>query len=318
MCVCVVANRGIEVWPTYVARQMMLPVLLLRVAGASSPLCSTTSATKSVEIADGVCMPFLSNGDVMKHTPSINDTMSSSRWLAAGGRGLDTAWSYDHGGYGLSQRQMGVAIEQSGVPREQIFITSKIPCNPKGGAAVALSYDLQQLNVKQLDLVLIHTPSKCSSADIAATWAGMQSAKRQNLTRAIGVSNFKPAALEALAKAPSTTVVPAVNQILLHVGNVDNATIQYCTARKITVEAYSPLGHPNGGGKAVYLMPEVVAIAKAHKKSGAQIALKYIVQRGHTLVTASGLSSYDQEDLDMWSFTLTDEDMATLDAVKQL
>ena len=82
------------------------------------------------------------------------------------------------------------------------------------------------------------------------------------------------------------------------------------------MQAYSPLGHPNGGGKAVFELPEVLKIARAHGKSGAQIALRYIVQLGYPFVTASGLSNYDVQDLDLFSWQLTDAEMATLNAVR--
>jgi diketogulonate reductase-like aldo/keto reductase len=82
-------------------------------------------------------MPYASDGDEMKHNPSVNDTVSTYRWIMAGGRGIDSAWSYDHGGYGLSQRQMGLAIQRSKVPRASLFVTTKIPCNASAAGAAA-------------------------------------------------------------------------------------------------------------------------------------------------------------------------------------
>ena len=195
-------------------------------------------------------MPLASDGDIMKHTPEINDTLSTERWLASGGRGVDSAWSYDHGGYGHSQRQMGIALRASGLPRSSLFITSKIPCGASHQAVLQLiQYDLEQFMVAQLDLLLIHqtkNPFCNSSAQIVTTWAAMQAAVNLNLTRAIGVSNFVAGDLEMLRAAPSTTTVPAVNQIKLHVGNRDTQTIAYCKQHNITVEAYSPLGGKEG------------------------------------------------------------------------
>jgi 2,5-diketo-D-gluconate reductase A len=121
------------------------------------------------------------DGDGMKHDPAVNDTLEISRWLAAGGRGIDTAWSYDHGGYGRSQRQMGVAIAASKLPRSEIFVTTKIPCADNSTAVAALiEYDLQQLELDSVDLLLIHTPGTCKTpAALAATWAAMEAALAQ-------------------------------------------------------------------------------------------------------------------------------------------
>lgn len=267
-----------------------------------------------------VCMPLASQGDVMKHTPSTNDTVATREWIAAGGRGLDSAWSYDHGGYGHAQRQTGVGIRQSGVDRADLFVTSKIPCGATEQDVVDLvKYDLDQLMIARLDLVLIHTPTragKCNSTnDVTTTWKGLELARSQNLTAAIGVSNFDVVLLEQLLVEPTTHVLPAVNQIAMSVGQVDHATVQYCHKKGITIEAFSPLGHPDGGKKPVYDLPEVVAIAKAHNVTGAQVALRWLVQQQVPFVTASPTMEYDEEDMAIFNFTLTADDMATLSGV---
>ena len=141
----------------------------------------------------------------------------------------------------------------------------------------------------------------------------MESALSANMTAAIGVSNFLAPQLEALANAPGVKQTPAVNQIGLHVGAVDNVTIAYCTKVGILPMAYSPLGHPNGGGKPVYDMPVVLTIAKAHAVSGAQVALRWLEQSGWPFVTASGDASYDYEDLALFNWSLTSAEMRTLD-----
>eukprot|EP00041_Stephanoeca_diplocostata_P035336 m.1241927 g.1241927 ORF g.1241927 m.1241927 type:complete len:174 (-) comp24681_c0_seq31:503-1024(-) len=167
----------------------------------------------------------------------------------------------------------------------------------------------------QVDLLLIHHPTSplCNSSDqIALTWAAMQDALAKNLSRAIGVSNFKRTDLDALMAATTTTVTPAVNQIMLHIDSVDKDTIAWCLAHGVTVEAYSPLGHPDSGGAPVYNLTKVVQIAKAHKVTGAQVALRWLVQQGFPFVTASGTTEYNKEDLDVFSFELTDTEMDTL------
>ena len=235
--------------------------------------------------------------------------MRRYRWIMAGGRGIDSAWSYDHGGYGLSQRQMGIAIKESGVPRSELFITTKIPVSSNVSAADGtIEYDLTQLMVAHVDLLLIHTPGK-SSKDIATTWSAMEAALAAGKTRAIGVSNFVTSDLETLLT--TAKVVPAVNQISLSIGKVDNDTVSYCKFNNITVEAYSPLGHT---GAPVLKNAAVKKIASAHRKSPASVALRYVVQSGHTFVTASGETDYDKEDLDIFDWSLTASEMHTLDS----
>ena len=174
---------------------------------------------------------------------------------------MDTAWSYDHGGYGLSQRQMGLAIKNftaaTRTPRSAIFVTTKIPCGSSGGAVRDLiQYDLDQLMLPFVDLILIHTPGTCKTpGDLQTTWQGMQAAQKAKLTRAIGLSNFGADQITAILSNPATTIRPAVNQCLLHVGHHDDQTINFCTQHGIAYQAYSALGHPNGGGKAVYDLP---------------------------------------------------------------
>ena len=100
----------------------------------------------------------------------------------------------------------------------------------------------------------------------------LQVAQAQGLTRAIGVSNFKQNDFYTLLANKGTKLTPAVNQIELHVGGVDNATIDYCRSKGIVVMAFSPMGGPDRGGKAVYDLPEVIKVAAAHNKTGAQVS----------------------------------------------
>jgi diketogulonate reductase-like aldo/keto reductase len=279
------------------------------------PLLALACAGDRLEIAPGVCMPYASDGDVMKHG-QVNDTAAAALWLAAGGRGLDTAWSYDFGGYGHAQRQVGVAIAASGVPREEIFLTTKIPCGASASEVDALvAYDLEQLMLPYVDLLLIHKPTApaCnSSAQVALTWARLQTVLAAGKTRAIGVSNFDGATLAELLAAPTTSVTPAVNQISFHVSGIDRATVAYCASKGIRIEAYSPFGHT---GAPVLSMPAVLAVAHELNKSAAQVALRFIVQSGHSFVTASGSTAHDAEDLAVFGFSLSAAQMAALDRV---
>ena len=166
--------------------------------------------------------------------------------------------------------------------------------------------------------------------------------------KAIGVSNYCVSCFDCLIGQPGVTVVPAVNQVRtllllfvllpllvlpllpllllltlllqieMHVGMGDDpeSLVSYCKKHKITYQAYSPLGGPDIGGKPVMDFKEVKAIAAAHGKSAAQVALRWVLQQGHALVTATVDPSYVKEDLDLWSWKLSDSEMRQLNSVR--
>eukprot|EP01050_Picozoa_sp_SAG11_P008583 SAG11_NODE_766_length_7274_cov_11.526690_5_plen_282_part_00 len=281
----------------------------------------------------------------MGHSDSSTSTSQqvAALWLAQGGRGLDTANSYNN------QDQIGAAVRASGLPRSAIFITTKIYCaGNTSGAVAAIDSDLKQLGVPSVDLMLIHrpypypgSPEQCHDvAGRAATWKGLEQAFKAGKTHAIGVSNFNSSELAALLE--TATITPAVNQCKLSVGSHDDKTIAFCKQHKIhcecalaiclrnrrlvvlrkqckanpgiftTVaadEAYSPLR----GGEME--LPAVKKIAAAHSKSGAQVVLRWIIQQGHLVATSSDKASWDREDLDLFDWELTAAEMATLSAL---
>jgi diketogulonate reductase-like aldo/keto reductase len=187
--------------------------------------------------------------------------------------------------------------------------------------------DLEQLGLAYVDLLLIHAPGgetlkkpgcggPCkTTADRQATYKGLEMALAANLTRSIGISNFPTELVKEILATAETP--PAVNQCSMHVGGHDDDTIAFCQAHGITYEAYSPLGGDDLGGRSVMTYPQVKAIAAAHQVSAAQVALRWVMQRGCALATATGNSRYMAEDLQSLTiFTLTVAEMATLNAVR--
>jgi len=252
------------------------------------------------QIAPGVHMPQISIGTWTEGT-SANSTMIVDNWLALGGRGIDTALIY------FDQTEVAASIAHSGVPRADIFLTTKIPgC---ADAANLIEKDLKDLNTTYLDLVLIHSPIGLSCA---ATWRAMEPFVQDGRVKSIGVSNFKQKNLEPILKI--STVPIAVNQIEHNVFSHDDATVAFCKANNITVEAYSPLGSPgrHKSGPSVFTDPTVGAIAKAHNASSPQVALRWIVQQGHVLTVLSERADYDTEDADIFGFALSDAEMESL------
>jgi len=232
---------------------------------------------------------------------------SAKLWLSLGARGIDTAFSYHN------QDLVGKAVRASGIPREEIFVTTKVPCKATAEESLdAIREDLKELQMDSVDLMLIHFP--CSHYKIsggnAAAWQGLQKALELNLTRSIGVSNFAVDDVKEVLAVGG--VQPAVNQCQMSIGSHDDVTIEFCQENGITYEAYSPLRHVDFSDATIN------EIATAHGKSVAQVALRWINQQGVTLATSPGTDEqYAREDADVYMnpFDLTDDEMTKLSAL---
>lgn len=274
---------------------------------------------QTVEVAPGVFMPLLMLGGVA-------DRMSNhSLWLELGGRGIDTAYIYGAD----VQHEVGKAIANSRLPREQIFLSTKIPCcrnpafdifgklhfcEPFVTPEEAIEANFAQLGVDYLDLLLLHWPCSEFEGTVAA-YRAMEKLMTSGRVRAIGVSNFNATMLDALVEA--TSVVPAVNQACFSIDHhwdrsigEDARTRQRCRELGITYEAYSPLGGLNG--VSVMTDPEVKAVAAAHGVTPAQVGLRWITQQGTVAVTASGTAQHLREDLAIFNFNLTEGEVNRL------
>ena len=219
----------------------MFPAILLATAVA------LVNETK--EISPGIYMHRINMG-----TCCGSDTTGLPGWLAAGGRGIDTAYDYGKQVSGGLQADLAKAIEEyPGVSREDVFITTKIPAglglSPQDCRAATVEStveevkrNLRELNTSYVDLTLLHAPCRSGTGGTAANailWKGLEEAHKQGLSRAIGVSNYKQPQLAALLAEATTK--PAVNQCELSVGHHDDETIAYCKAQGITYEAYEAM-----------------------------------------------------------------------------
>ena len=254
---------------------MHTTVFILIVLITADDVLASGTIAPTRQIAPGVMMPRVNLGhpDKGRHIGG-NETASLLLWLSpqVNGSGVDTAYDYHN------QKQIGVAIAASKRPRESIFVTTKVPGTK--GRAGAMSYvktDLAQMGLAYADLVLIHCPSETcpgwrhsSAQEIQDTWLGLEDALHQGLTRAIGVSNFAVADLQAILDMDNATT-PAVNQCQMSVGSHDDATIAFCQKNNIAYEAYSPLGR----GSLNTSDPRIVKIAANHPgKSTFQVCLR--------------------------------------------
>jgi len=232
-------------------------------------------------------------------------------WIEAGGAGIDAAHIYS---WSVGNGDIKEGIAAAAVSRERLFITSKTPCTNK--AAEVVNGDLKALGISQLDLLLIHSPHDGGIfASTCGTWKQYNELMAAGTTRAIGVSNFGVSDFEKLRDCGNT--FPVLNQVSFSIGMWDSYKdlLSYMSAHNITLEAYSPLQKG-----AVLKHQEVIDIAAAHNVSGAQVALKWVLQHGATLATSvdgSTTPEYLHQDLDLWSFELSTHEMSVLDAINK-
>eukprot|EP00929_Paragymnodinium_shiwhaense_P026329 TRINITY_DN15687_c0_g2_i1.p1 TRINITY_DN15687_c0_g2~~TRINITY_DN15687_c0_g2_i1.p1 ORF type:complete len:321 (+),score=68.35 TRINITY_DN15687_c0_g2_i1:69-965(+) len=271
--------------------------------------CGSCLDIPTKEIAPGVAMPLVSIGTWTEGTKKedLNVSAIVGNWLSLGARGIDTAYAY------FDQKDVAEAIASSGVARKDLFITSKIPtCLGKALTRYFVEYDLKKLNTDYLDLLLIHAPGLPGPlGGCDDTWAVLEEYHAKGALKAIGVSNWGPKQFEGL----KYTVPPAVNQIEYNVFTHNEETEKYCKAHNITIEAWSPLGDPARTHKSVFTEPAVTTIAGKHNVSAAQVALKWILQKGNTLTFLSSNKDHQGNDADLFRFTLADDEMATLDGL---
>jgi 2,5-diketo-D-gluconate reductase A len=249
-------------------------------------------------LADGNQVPVLGLG--IWQVPDGRDCVNAVRWaLDAGYRHVDTAQAYGNEG------SVGRALRDSGVPRDQVFITTKF--HPRGNDPVAQAQQsLRRLGLEQIDLYLVHWPE---GGPIWA-WAGMERARELGLARSIGVSNFSTAELEAVTA--SGTIRPVVNQIQFNPQHRRRALLDACGRYDVAVEAYSPLGTGRYVGD-----PTVAKIAQQTGRTPAQVLLRWGMQHGLIVVAKSAHRARIQENAQIFDFALSAKDMAELDALDQ-
>ncbi|MEU6885294.1 aldo/keto reductase [Streptomyces viridosporus] len=226
--------------------------------------------------------------------------------LEAGYRSIDTAAAYGN------EEGTGRAIARSGVPREDLFVTTKLWNSDQGYEATLRAFDasVSKLGLDYVDLYLIHwpTPERGLYVD---TYKAFEKLHADGRIRAIGVSNFLPEHLEHLIA--ETSVVPAVNQIELHPHLQQHTAREYHAERGITTEAWSPLG----SGKGILEIPAIVAIAQKHGRTPAQVVLRWHIQLGNVVIPKSVTPSRIEENIDVFGFSLDAEDLAAISALNE-
>jgi len=229
--------------------------------------------------------------------------------IKAGYRLIDTASAYKN------EVSVGEAIKESGIPREELFITTKLGSGGHSykAAQEAIDQSLENLGIDYLDLYLIHWPSPLAIRDNweegnKEAWRAMEEAVEAGKIRAIGVSNFMPHHLDALFK--TAKIMPTVNQILLNPSDMQEKVVTYNNEHNILNEAYSPLGT----GK-IFEVVELQEMAKKYKKTLAQLVLRWSLQHGFLPLPKSVTASRIEENINVFDFEITDEDMKVIDSM---
>ena len=250
---------------------------------------------------NGVEMPVLGFGVYQVEESVCEQCVSDA--IAAGYRSIDTASAY------MNERAVGRAIRRSGVPREELFVTTKLWVQDAGYESTrrAFAESLERLQLDYLDLYLIHQPF----GDVYGSWRAMEELYREGKIRAIGVSNFQPDRLVDLIL--HNEVVPAVNQVETHPFCQQTEAAAVMAAEGVQIESWAPFaeGRNNLFGNEV-----LVSLAAKYRKSVAQVVLRWLVQRGVIVIPKSVRPERMAENIDVFDFCLAPEDMnliATLD-----
>ena len=255
-----------------------------------------TTSVPTVKLNDGREIPQLGYG-VFKVDPAETKQLVAEA-LRVGYRHIDTAAIYGN------EEGVGQAIAESGIPREELWITTKLWNDRQTDAAAALDESLEKLGLDYVDLYLIHWPTPEKGTYVEA-WKQLIELQKSGKARSIGVSNFFPEHLDELES--QTPVTPAVNQIELHPYLQQWKDIDAARSHGIMVEAWGPLGQ----GKSDLLeQPEITEAAEAHGVTPAQVVIRWHLQNGTIVFPKSANPERIAENFDVFGFELSDSEMA--------
>lgn len=253
---------------------------------------------KTVTLNNGVAMPILGYG--VFQIPDLKECERSvAAALQVGYRLIDTAASYGN------EEAVGTAIRQSGIPRDQLFITTKLWVSDAGydRAKKAFERSLQRLQLDYLDLYLIHQPY----GDVYGSWRAMEELYREKRIRAIGVSNFHPDRVMDLML--HNQVKPAVNQIETHPFHQQVETQKFLQKNAIQIESWGPFAE---GKNNIFQNEMLRSLAAKHRKTIAQVVLRWLTQRGVVAIPKSVRKERMAENFTIFDFELQPEDMAAI------
>ena len=268
-------------------------------APASSPIPTFMLRT-------GSPIPVLGFGTYKVAPEDTYDAVS--RALEVGYRHIDTAQMYGN------EAEVGAALEASGIAREDLFITTKVDNSnhEPERAAASIRRSLEDVRTDYVDLLLVHWPlPTLYGGDVALPWPALEDAFNAGGTRAIGLSNFDVAQTQRILD--ECEVVPTINQVECHPYFPQTELKALLAQHNIALQAWYPLG--GRGNDSIMSEPLVQGLAVKHGKSPAQVLLRWHIQQGHIVIPGSKTPSHIAQNIDLFDFALTDEDMAQIDSL---
>lgn len=266
---------------------------------------ATKNAIPAISLNNGAAMPVLGIG-----TWDMQDTEQAIQWaLEAGYRHIDTAKIYD------TEEGIGKAVRQSAIPREELFIVTKLWNTDQGynTALMAMDESLAKLQMDYVDLYLVHWPTTdewSGENKREETWKAMEEIFHSGKARTIGVSNYKREHLEEMKIYAA--IPPAVNQIEFHPFWFRKELMDYCHEHGIAVTDYCPLTRTKRLDN-----PVIGKIARKHEKTPAQVLLRWGIQHGNIVIPQSSNQAHIQENMDIFDFELEEQDMINLNGLNQ-
>ena len=253
---------------------------------------------ESVKLNNGVEMPLEGFGVFQVPDPAVCEQAVLDA-ISAGYRLIDTAAAY------MNEEAVGKAVAKCGVPREELFITTKLWVQDASyeGAKQAIETSMKKLGLDYIDLYLIHQPM----GDYIGAWRAMEEAYKAGKLKAIGVCNCYPQILADICE--TVEVKPAVNQVELHPFFQQENALALMREYGVHPEAWGPFAE---GSHGIFTHPVLTAIGQKYGKSAAQVALRWNVQRGVTVIPKSVHKERMEQNMDIWDFQLSDEDMAEI------
>ena len=235
--------------------------------------------------------------------------------ISVGYRAIDTAQSYGN------EEAVGNAIQKCGVPREELFVVSKVAAEHKTYESAAASIDetLAKMGLDYLDMMIIHSPQPWVEVNQSenryvegnrAAWRALEDAYKAGKLKAIGISNFQVGDIESLLE--TAEIKPMVNQILCHISNTPLELVEYCQKNGIAVEAYSPIAH----GEILH-QPEIQAMAEKYGVSVPQLCIRYTLQLGTISLPKTGNPEHMKTNAEV-DFEISAEDMDVLKNIKHI
>lgn len=255
-----------------------------------------------VTLSNGIRMPMLGYGVYQVSNEECERCVLDA--IDVGYRSVDTAQAYHN------EESVGKAIEKCGVPRSELFLTTKVWISNAGyeKAKASIDMSLQNLRTDYIDLLLIHQPF----GDYYGTWRAMEEAYRAGKLRAIGVSNFYPDRLVDLCRF--VNIKPMVNQVETHVFQQQTQAREWMNKYGVAHESWGPFAE---GRKDFFTNPVLCDIGQKYQKSAAQIALRFLIQRGVIVIPKSTHKERMKENFEIFNFTLTEGDMLKIAALDE-